>query len=160
LAYIKTLQTTLLKVYWDAGLNQVASTTHRAHTLNSLKFNSNFKRRTHRFLLQSLEALYVYHLEQYDNSHLTNGTLVWRVLRAKNVHTILELARNVGVGCVIRAKNVHTILELARNVGVGSQCWRWLAMCWTRLTMLDVIHVSFEVIFKFTSLMSIKLFDS
>jgi hypothetical protein len=150
LAYIKTLQTTLLKVYWDAGLNQVASTTHRAHTLNSLKFNSNFKRRTHRFLLQSLEALYVYHLEQYDNSHLTNGTLVWRVLRAKNVHTILELARNVGVGCVIRAKNVHTILELARNVGVprsppampaparsvgvGSRCVGLGSRCWTSYT--------------------------
>ena len=82
---LKNLQTTLLKVYWDTGLSNIASTTHRAHTLNSLKVNSNFKR-THRFLLQSWEAFYVYQLEQYTTSPLATVALDTIVSAVSHCH--------------------------------------------------------------------------
>ena len=71
---LKNFQSVLMKIYWDGGLREVASATHKSHTLNSLKTASQFKR-THRFLLQSWEAFYVYQLEQYVSSVSTSATL-------------------------------------------------------------------------------------
>lgn len=59
----------LMKVYYDAGLKDLAvASGFRGETLTSLQRCSNFKR-THAFILQSLEALYRHFLQEFINSH-------------------------------------------------------------------------------------------
>ena len=53
------------EIYFDAGLAAVGG--HRSETLTSLKNCSHFKR-THRFILQAWEALYVNIVEIFLNS--------------------------------------------------------------------------------------------
>ena len=55
----------LLKIYGDAGLLQLAKVAgHRAETLTSLVQASHFKR-THHFILQSLEVMHRYFIRMY-----------------------------------------------------------------------------------------------
>ena len=56
---LKNFQEVLMKIFWDAGLKDIAKTTHKGNTLINLKSCQNFKR-THRFLLQVYEAIYIY----------------------------------------------------------------------------------------------------
>lgn len=71
---LKNLQPVLMKIYWDGGLKDVASTIHKSHTLRSLQVTSNFKR-THRFFLQSWEAFYLRQLEQFVKSSPASAAL-------------------------------------------------------------------------------------
>ena len=55
---LSNYQSVLMKVYYDAGLKDLAeSSGHRGETLTSIKKCSSFKR-THQFLLQEWEAMY------------------------------------------------------------------------------------------------------
>ncbi|XP_071481651.1 uncharacterized protein [Diadema antillarum] len=58
---LKNYQEVLMKVFWDAGLKDVAKITHKQSTLSSLGNCSNFKR-THQFLLQVFEAIFMVQL--------------------------------------------------------------------------------------------------
>ena len=63
-------QKTLMKVYYEAGLKNLAMASgFRAETLTSLINASNFKR-THTFLMQVWEVLYLHFFDQYK-SHLS-----------------------------------------------------------------------------------------
>ncbi|XP_038061686.1 uncharacterized protein LOC119732298 [Patiria miniata] len=61
---LKNFQEVLMKIFWDAGLKDIAKTTHKSKTLNNLKTCSNFKR-THRFILQVYEAIYIHQLKSF-----------------------------------------------------------------------------------------------
>ena len=62
---LKNLQPVLIKIYFDVGLKQLANVSgHKGETLKALSSCSNFKR-THRFLLESWEALYLYMYEKF-----------------------------------------------------------------------------------------------
>jgi hypothetical protein len=70
-------QKTLMKVYWDAGLLQMAQASgHRAETLTSLSLAKKF-RRTHVFILESFEAIYRTFFESFfsDICLATKGKL-------------------------------------------------------------------------------------
>ncbi|CAH1799207.1 unnamed protein product [Owenia fusiformis] len=62
---LKNYQPVIMKIYWDAGLKEIAETTHRGATLTSLAGTSSF-RRTHHFLMQVWEALYIYQIQLYE----------------------------------------------------------------------------------------------
>ena len=67
-------QKVLLKIYGDAGLLQLAKVAgHRSETLTSLALASHFKR-THRFLLQSFEAISRTLLSKYIQSLESSST--------------------------------------------------------------------------------------
>lgn len=75
---LKNFQEVVMKVFWDAGLKDIAKLTHKNSTLNNLKTCSNFKR-THRFLLQVYEAIYVHQFKCFldcrdgkDESSISN----------------------------------------------------------------------------------------
>ncbi|PIK61676.1 hypothetical protein BSL78_01380 [Apostichopus japonicus] len=53
---LKNIQPVLMKIYWHAGLMEMASTVHKGATLASLFYCSNF-RRTHDFIILAWEAL-------------------------------------------------------------------------------------------------------
>ncbi len=63
---LKNFQEVLMKVFWDAGLKEVAKLKHKSATFQKLSTCSNFKR-THRFLLQIYEALLVYKIKVFLN---------------------------------------------------------------------------------------------
>ena len=53
---LKNFQEVLMKIFWDAGLKDVAKLSHKQSTLRGLASCSNFKH-THRFILQVYEAI-------------------------------------------------------------------------------------------------------
>ena len=61
---LKNYQEVLMKIFWDAGLKDVAKLKHKSATFQKLSTCSNFKR-THRFLLQVFEALYIYKIKTF-----------------------------------------------------------------------------------------------
>ena len=62
------IHSVLMKVYYDAGLKELAiASGFRGETLTSLKRSSNFKR-THAFLLQSMEAFHRHFIREFINS--------------------------------------------------------------------------------------------
>ena len=63
---LKNYQEVLMKIFWDAGLKDLAKVTHKNMTLNSLSSCSNFKR-THKFLLQVHEALFMFQFQCFLN---------------------------------------------------------------------------------------------
>lgn len=77
---LKNLQPVLIKIYFDAGFKQLANVSgHKGDTLKALSSCFNFKR-THRFLLESWEALYLYMYEKllkaYSHSQEVQTTMV------------------------------------------------------------------------------------
>ena len=66
---LKNFQSVLMKVYYDAGMKDLAEAAgFRGKTLTSLKKYTNFKR-THTFLLQCWEAFYQHLIESFLSSH-------------------------------------------------------------------------------------------
>nr|XP_054755303.1 uncharacterized protein LOC129261272 [Lytechinus pictus] len=55
---LKNYQEVLMKIFWHAGLKDVAKSSHKKMTLQSLATCSSFKR-THRFIMQSYEAVFM-----------------------------------------------------------------------------------------------------
>ncbi len=89
---LKNYQSVLMKVYYDAGLRELAEAAgFRGETLTSLSKCSNFKR-THHFLLQSWEALYRHMLSCYvtDSSEGDSDIDILSVVRDRLVECDLE----------------------------------------------------------------------
>ena len=62
---LKNSQPVLMKIYFDAGLKQLANLAgHRGETMKALANCTTFKR-THRFILKSWEAFYMYMYEEF-----------------------------------------------------------------------------------------------
>ena len=55
---LKNFQEVLMKIFWHAGLKDVAKLAHKQMTLQSLMSCSNYKQ-THRFILQCYEAVFM-----------------------------------------------------------------------------------------------------
>ena len=61
---LKNAQEVLMKLFWDAGVKYIPKTTPMQTTLKNLKSCSNFKK-THRFLLQIYESMFMYQLRTF-----------------------------------------------------------------------------------------------
>ncbi|XP_072039332.1 uncharacterized protein [Amphiura filiformis] len=61
---LKNFQEVIMKVFWEAGLKDIAKLRHQSMTYQKLQTCGNFKR-THKFLLQTFEALYIYQLKVF-----------------------------------------------------------------------------------------------
>lgn len=73
---LKNYQETLMKVYYRAGLKEIAQHSgFQGKTLCSLETCSNFKR-THNFLLQVWEALYCVLIQTYSQQSATFSSLI------------------------------------------------------------------------------------
>jgi hypothetical protein len=84
-------QKVLTKIYWDAGLLQLAQVSgHRAETLTSLAQAKNF-RRTHTFLLEVYEAIYRSFILQYlPTIHPQKYDILKHVANEMNTTTAAE----------------------------------------------------------------------
>ena len=82
---LKNYQPVLSKIYFDAGLKQLAAVGgHRSETLISLQNCSHFKR-THRFILQVWEALYVNMVEIFLNNEPEAAELLLHQTRVSGI---------------------------------------------------------------------------
>ena len=61
---LKNFQEVIMKIYWDAGLKDLAKITHFNMNLTKLQSCGNFKK-THRFLMQSYEAVYMLQFKMF-----------------------------------------------------------------------------------------------
>ena len=61
---LKNFQEVLMKVFWEAGLKDLAKLRHHQMTYQKLQTCSNFKR-THKFFLQTYEAIYMYFIDVF-----------------------------------------------------------------------------------------------
>ena len=68
---IKNYQEVLMKLFWDAGLKDVPKNTPLHTTLRNLQLCGNFKK-THRFILQVYEALYMHQMQSFFHYAETN----------------------------------------------------------------------------------------
>ena len=79
---LKNYQETLMKVYYSAGLQEIAKNTgYHGKTLSSLESCTNFKR-THNFLLQVWEALYRELMRAFFVRHQNQNLIVQCILSA------------------------------------------------------------------------------
>lgn len=74
-----------MKIFWDAGLKEVAKLAHKNITLQSLASCSNFER-THRFLMQVHKAIFMCQLTSFldhrkgtSNEGLKNDEFLQRI---------------------------------------------------------------------------------
>lgn len=72
---LKNLQEVIIKIYWDAGLKDIAKVIHSGSTHQSLQACSNFKR-NHRFFLQVFEAFYLYSIDSFHQKQLGNSSVI------------------------------------------------------------------------------------
>ena len=59
---LKNLQSVIMKIFWDGGLKDVSKVVHKGGSVLNLRNCQSF-RHTHRFILQSYEALYLYQID-------------------------------------------------------------------------------------------------
>ncbi|XP_072029408.1 uncharacterized protein [Amphiura filiformis] len=76
----------LKKIFWDAGLKNIAKCTALSSLINSGKF-----KKTHRFLLQSYEALYMYQIDCFLSDQGNSGIQVEEKLMSdENILSVIE----------------------------------------------------------------------
>ncbi len=81
---LKNLQSVIMKIFWDAGLKEVAKVVHKGGSVLNLRNCSSFKH-THRFILQAYEALYLYQIDCFlrlrdqseDNSQISHEEILY-----------------------------------------------------------------------------------
>ena len=96
----KNFQPVLMKVYFHAGLKELAKASgYQGSTLSSLENNSNFKR-THNFLLQVWEALYQEMFQAYCTTYVSN-----------NISDVLAAAR-----CILSASENHPPQQVMKRI--------------------------------------------
>ncbi|XP_071796281.1 uncharacterized protein [Asterias amurensis] len=68
---LKNFQEVIMKIYWDAGLKEVAKINHKQGTLQRLQSCASFKM-THRFFMQVYESIYAYQLQVFMEHRINN----------------------------------------------------------------------------------------
>ena len=125
---LKNYQPVLIKVYYNAGLKELAQTAgFRGETLKSLEKCSNFKR-THRFLLQVWQAMYrsMIHNFLQENSQLLT-------IAATFVHNT-DTISSVQLLEAIRVSTSHTdFIVFLKTMSTRDSTWKF----WSQFVLTD-----------------------
>ena len=101
--FLKNYQEVLMKIFWDGGLKTLAKCVHKNLTLQSLGNCSNFKR-THRFLLQIHEAIYMLQFQCFldhrkEDAQISNSSFLKKV---ESVVETFKIDENSEVTCAFK----------------------------------------------------------
>ena len=136
---LKNFQPVLMKVYFHAGLKELAKASgYRGSTLSSLETNGNFKR-THNFLLQVWEALYREMLQAYCTTSVVSN--ISDVLAAARCILSTSISENQSpqqvmkrITGLIEDTSMHTnFLQFLEQQSECDETWKF----WVRFVMQD-----------------------
>ena len=135
---LKNFQPVLMKVYFYAGLKELAKASgYRGSTLSSLETNRNFKR-THNFLLQVWEALYREMLRAYCTTSV--ATNISDVLTAARCILSTSISENHSpqqvmkrIRGLIEDTSVHTnFMQFLEQQSESDETWKfWVRFVYT-----------------------------
>lgn len=103
---LKNYQEVIMKIFWHAGLKDVAKLAHKKMTLQSLATCSSFKR-THRFIMQSYEAVFMCLIKSFLEHRQGKEVTV------TNEHFLHQLTKVVT--CIKFDEGEHTGLDEFRD---------------------------------------------
>lgn len=135
---LKHFQPVLMKVYFCAGLKELAKASgYRGSTLSSLETSGSFKR-THNFLLQAWEALYREMLQAFCTAATPNITDVFAAAKCILSTSIDEnrspqqVMKRISV--LIQDSNIHAnFLRFQEEQSECDDTWKF----WVRFVMQD-----------------------
>ena len=145
---LSNYQSVLMKVYYDAGLKELAEASgHRGETLTSIKNSSSFKR-THQFLVQAWEAVYRQMFKSFNSCACDDDSL--------SISDILSAAKANMLACnqMSTDKTSSDLLKefLERRKEIHSKLFKvfnsWVDKCadedpnwkfWTKFVFRDML---------------------
>ena len=98
---LKNYQEVIMKIFWHAGLKEVAKLAHKKMTLQSLASCSSFKK-THRYIMQSYEAVFMCLIKSFLDYRqgkevtITNDYFMQQLTRVVS-HISFEEGKHIGL---------------------------------------------------------------
>ena len=138
---LKNYQIVLMKIYYSAGLKELAANTgYRGQTLKSLETSGSFKR-THKFIVQSWEALYrriIYSYCEYKDDDVLLEMIKEKLKMILTTHIDNPVMVMQEMESFLSVRNVHTSFnEFINRMSEKDDTWK----LWT-MFFVTVMHTS------------------